>query len=379
MYKRLLKAKIEEKFFQGKAIILTGPRQTGKTTLAMDILNDSKLMQKSRIFNCDDPLDRELLSEKNLEFLTQLIGDAKVIFIDEGQKVGSIGQTTKLLVDYFKKEKQIFITGSSTISLLNNTEESLTGRKYVYSLFPLSLEELYPEKNVLTIIKNLESLLIFGTYPDIMNQKSFDDKREVLKTLMTSHLYKDILELSSIKRSDTLHALLKALALQIGSEVSLRELSSLIGVDIKGVEKLIDLLEKSYIIFRLSPYTKNKRREISKLKKIYFYDVGIRNAIINNFNFLDERNDVGALWENFLMVERLKYQSYHHIYVNNYFWRTYDGSEVDLIEERDGKLYGYELKWNEKDGKKKAPEKWLEYPKSSYEVITKLNLKNFVL
>lgn len=377
MYKRLLKDQVEQKFFLGKVIIVTGARQVGKTTLSGEIL-ESYPKEQIRFFNCDNPTDRELLGNKDLEFLKQLIGNARIVVIDEGQKVENIGQTLKLVVDCYKEEKQILVTGSSSINLLSNTQEALTGRKYVFTLYPLSLEEIYPDKNQLTIFKELESLLIFGAYPDIIKQKSFDEKIGLLQELRASYLYKDILEFQQIKDSDTLTKLLKALALQIGSEVSYNELSNLVGIDKKTVENYIDLLEKSYVVFRLSPYTKNKRREISKLRKIYFYDLGIRNAIINNFNFLANRNDAGALWENFMIIERLKYRTYHNVHANQYFWRTYDGSEVDLVEEREGKLFGYEFKWGTQR-KTRVPKKWLEYLESSFERITAKDLAKLVL
>ena len=218
--------------------------------------------------------------------------------------------------------------------------------------------------------------MIYGSYPDVINKKTFNDKVEILKELTSSYLYQDVLAFQQIKNPEILRKLLKALALQIGSEVSYNELSNLLGIDKKTVEHYIDLLEKNFVIFKLSPYTKNKRREISKLKKIYFYDLGIRNSLINNFNLLDSRTDTGALFENFLVSERLKYRAYHQIHADQYFWRTYDGSEVDLVEEREGKLFGYEFKWSNK--KRLPPAAWIKYKNSSYTVINKNNLKKFV-
>ncbi|MFQ5681317.1 MAG: ATP-binding protein [Candidatus Omnitrophota bacterium] len=377
MYKRILKEHIRQRFFKARAVIITGARQTGKTTLAQQLIEEAA--GRCRSFNCDNPDERNLLTEKNLDFLKQLIGDAKFVFIDEGQKVSSIGQTVKLLVDYYKDTKQIIVSGSSSINLLHNTQEALTGRKYTYRLFPLSLEEIYPDKDLLRINKGLEGLLIFGAYPEVVSQGSFDEKRELLQELHSSYLYKDVLEFRQIRNADPVIKLVRALALQIGSEVSYSELAGLIGVDKKTVERYIDLLEKSFVIFRLSAYGKNKRREISRMKKIYFYDLGIRNAVINNFNFLDSRSDVGALWENFALVERIKYRQYHNIYANQYFWRTYDGSEVDLVEERDGRLDGYEFRWKEQRRRMKRPSKWLEYPKASLRIITNRQLSGFVL
>jgi len=378
MYKRLIEGQIKDRFFQGKVIILTGARQTGKTTLALKIVKNLGLEDNVKIFNCDNPTDRKSLDNKDLDFLKGITGDAKVIFIDEGQKVESIGQTLKLLVDYYQNKKQILVTGSSSFNLLDKTQEALTGRKFVFNLFPLSLEEMFGGKDQLAISKNLEALLIYGNYPEIAGQVSFENKEDLLKELTSSYLYNDILEFQQIRNSAVISDLLKALAFQIGNEVSYTELAKLLGIDKNTVERYVQLLEKNYIIFRLSPYATNKRKEISKLRKVYFYDIGIRNAIINNFNFLNNRDDAGALWENFILVERIKFQNYHKIYANNYFWRTYDGAEVDLVEERNGKLFGYEFKWSDKKRKKSAPGLWKKYRESSYKVITPGNMDDFV-
>ncbi len=378
MYSRILKSTIKQKFLKGKAIVIIGARQTGKTTLAQEIISDFKTTKTQRYFNGDNPTDRELLTNKDLEFLINLIGQADIIFIDEGQKITTIGQTVKLLVDHYKKNKQIVITGSSSIHLLEQTEEPLTGRKFVYTLFPLSLEERYPTKDFVKITKELESLLIFGSYPEVASLSSFEEKIELLKEINSSYLYKDIFEFQGVKHPDVITRLLKALALQIGSEVSLNELSNILTIDKKTVERYIDLLEKNFVIFRLPPYTKNKRREISKLKKIFFYDLGIRNAILQNFQFLDSRNDGGGLWENFMMVERLKYRAHHKIDANAYFWRTYDGQEVDLVEEQNGLLHGYEFKWKEPK-KTKPPGAWAADNSNTYKIISPNQLTGFVL
>lgn len=379
MYKRLLKETIRKKIFQGKVIVITGARQTGKTTLAMDLIKDLKRSKRAAFFNCDNPTDREMLNNRDIEFLERAVGESEIIFIDEGQKVETIGQTLKLLADHFKRKKQVLVTGSSSIHLLDSTQESLTGRKIVYTLYPLSMEEIFPGKGHLAIAKGLEELLIFGCYPEVVARKSFKSKIELLKELASGYLYKDILEFQLVKSSTILNNLVKALALQVGSEASFTELSGLIGIDKKTIERYIDLLEKNHVIFTLRPYTRNKRRELSRLKKVYFYDLGIRNAIINNFNFIDRRDDIGALWENYVIVERLKYRAYHSIFADQYFWRTYDGSEVDLVEERGGELCGYEFKWAEPSRKVKPPFKWQEYPKSSFRIISRDNIDGFIL
>ena len=371
MYKRIIAKQIKEKFFKGKAIVITGARQTGKTTLALEILKETKYLNKTKVFNCDNPTDREMLNNKNIDFLIKLVDKEEVIFIDEGQKVETIGQTLKLLADHYKNKKQIVITGSSSLNLLDKTEEALTGRKFVFKLFPLSIEEIYPQKDIIKSAKELESLMIYGSYPEVEMQRTFADRKELLRELASSNLYRDILEFQEVKNSTIIMSLLKALALQIGNEVSYTELASLIGINKNTIEKYVDLLEKSYIIFRLPPYHSNKRREISKLRKIYFYDLGIRNSIINNFNILANRNDVGSLWENYLIIERIKWQNYHKIFANNYFWRTYDGAEVDFIEEKNGGLHGFEFKWGRKKNKPSA--KWTEIMNSSYKVISSEN------
>ena len=374
MYKRIFKETIAKKFFKGKIIIIVGARQIGKTTLSLELTKEFS-KKDVRLFNCDNPSDREQLANKDLEFLKQLIGKTKLIFVDEAQKVENIGETLKLLVDFYKKKKQIIVTGSSSLNLLDNTQEPLTGRKYVYQLFPLSLQEIYPDKNYLKIIKELESLIIFGSYPEVVSQPSFEEKKELLQELSSSYIYKDILGFQDIKSPDVLVKLLKALALQIGSEVSYNELSNTINIDKKTIERYVQLLEKNFVVFRLKPFTKNKRREISKLRKIYFYDVGIRNAVINNFNFLDSRKDVGSLWENFMIAERMKFRFYNKIDAEQYFWRTYDGNEIDLIEEKSSELNGYEFKWNPQKVLRKQNFDWLD----SSQVITKKNLDPFVL
>ncbi len=378
MHQRIIKNQVENNFFQGKIIIIVGPRQVGKTTLSLDIINKFDPERENSIFfNCDNPDERESLNDKNFQQLDKLIGDKKIVFIDEGQKVETIGQTAKLLIDQYKKEKQVIITGSSSINLLNKTEEPLTGRKKTFYLFPLSLEEIFPNKELFPIKKNLETFLLTGTYPEIISLKTIQEKQAELQELSSSNLYKDILEFEQIKNSSIIFNLLKALALQIGSEVSYTKLANLLGIDKKTVERYIDLLEKNFVIMRLSPYFTNKRKEISKSKKIYFYDLGIRNSIIKNFNPLDLRNDQGALWENFLIMERIKHLNYHNIFSNNYFWRTFGGTEIDWVEEKEGKLFGFEFKFNQKQAK--APESWKKYPSSEFQTINLNNFEEFIL
>ncbi len=375
MIKRILKENIIQQAFRGQVLIIHGPRQVGKTTLALDIAKALKSKGETLIFNCDDPDHRSILENKGLEALKSTIGNAKVIFIDEGQKLSSIGQTLKLLADYYKKHVQVIVTGSSTINLLDKTQESLTGRKKVYTLYPVSAEEV--SEGAVVQRNRLESLLVYGSYPNVIITRKKQDKIETLKELKTSYLYRDVFDFQGMKNADVFMNLVKALAYQIGNEVSYRELSNLLKIGYTTVERYVHILEQTFIIFHLPVFTRNKRRELSKLRKIYFYDIGIRNAVINNFNPLDKRDDLGALWENFMVVERMKYREYHHIEANQYFWRTYDGSEVDLVEEREGRLYGYEFKWKPREYARVLA-KWKEYEGSSYQIITPDKLKGFV-
>src|SRR3989338_7630429 len=278
--KREPEKKIIADFFKGKVIILVGPRQVGKTTLIKSILPKNKEVIE---FLADNPTDRTRLENKDFDYLDNLIENKKYVFIDEAQKVVNIGQTLKLLVDRYKSNKQIIATGSSSLNLLSNTQEPLTGRKFVYELFGFSLREIFPRMSKLDIEKSLPSLLIFGSYPEVYLSGE-QEKQRLLIEITGSYLYKDILELEQVKNPASLHKLLSAIALQIGSEVSLTELSSLVGLDFKTVERYIDLLEKNYVIFRLPPYYTNQRKTLQKQNKIYFYDLGIRNSLINNFN-----------------------------------------------------------------------------------------------
>ena len=369
--KRTIEESIRENFFKGKIIILAGPRQVGKTTLVEHILeNYSNIIS----FNGDNRKDGSTLAGNDFAFLDKLIGEKEIVFIDEAQKVEEIGNTLKLLVDNYGEKKQIIATGSSSLNLLSNTSEPLTGRKYVYELYPLSVGEIYSQRHPLDLDKELENLLIYGSYPDIYNG-SLEVKEDHLVEISKSYLYKDILELEEVRNSSSIDKLLSALALQIGSEVSLRELSNLLNLHIRTIERYIDLLEKNYVIFRLSPYYTNERKVLSKQNKIYFYDLGIRNALINNFNPLSKRNDRGSLWENFLIIERMKLNTYTNRHVSKFFWRTYDGAEVDYIEKYADSLDGFEFKWSKV---KNAPKSWMEYPNATYQLVNIDNYKEFL-
>lgn len=344
LYSRIIAKDIQNDCFQGRIIMILGARQTGKTTLSRMFLENFAGQRTVKFINGDDPVDREALTDKSLEYLKQVVGDADILFVDEGQKIRTIGQTLKLLVDHYGATRQIIVTGSSTINLLDATQEPLTGRKYVYTLYPLAISEIVPNQDVLAIQKMWQECLLYGSYPRVTQQVSFENKIRELKEIVASYLYRDILEFQQVKNPEMLHKLLQALALQIGSEVSYTELSRIVGVDKNTIERYVQLLERSFVVFRLPPYAGNKRKTISKLRKIYFWDVGIRNTLIQNFNPLDLRTDAGRMFENWMIAERMKKNSYRQKLVSPYFWRTYDGNEIDYIEEANQKTQGYEFK-----------------------------------
>lgn len=371
-FKREVVDSIKKDFFSGKILIVTGARQVGKTTLVNHLLH--KRVDVLRLSG-DDPADRAQLEGKSLSALQELVGDRRIVFIDEAQKVANIGETLKLLVDHYGKLVQIIATGSSSINLLTNTQEALTGRKYVYALFGISVRELLVDEEKLSLERRLPTLLVYGSYPAILTAASTERPR-LLQEITTSYLFQDVLQLEQIRNPAVLDTLIKAIALQLGSVVSLPELSSLTKMDVKTVERYIDLMEKSYLLFRVPPYFTNQRKTLSKKYKIYFYDLGVRNALINNFNPLELRSDVGALWENFVIVERLKLRTYRRLYAQQYFWRTYSGAEIDLVEDREGQLYGYECKW--RDASVKPPASWIAQPNVQYTVIRPSNVASFL-
>ena len=374
MIPRFIESQLLEDMFQGKAIILTGPRQVGKTTL-LDIIK-SKSQVNSLWLNCDEPDIRMQLENANSTQLSALAGDASLIFIDEAQRVKNIGITLKLMVDNLKNV-QIVATGSSALELANEISEPLTGRKWEYRLFPLSALEMVGHHGRLEESRLLEQRLIYGGYPDIINHPS--KAMRSLQELSNNYLYKDLLALENIRKPVLLEKILTALALQLGNEVSFVELSRLVGADHKTVEHYIQMLEKSFVIFQLPAFSRNLRNEIKKGRKIYFYDNGIRNAIIKNFNPVGMRQDIGALWENHLIGERIKLNAYTQRFVNSYFWRTHAQQEIDYIEESSGQLLAVEFKWNDQ-AKKKWPEAFEKsYPNTSYALINRNNYMDFIV
>jgi len=373
MISRVLERQIKESLFKGKIIIISGARQVGKTTLIDMLLHKRK--KEVLYLNTDEVDVRELLADTTSTSLKSIIANHKIVFIDEAQRVKNIGITLKIFVDQIK-DVQVIATGSSSFDLANEINEPLTGRKYEFTLFPLSFSEMVEDHGVLEERRLLEHRLVYGYYPEIVSKST--EEKELLKSLANSYLYKDLLTLEQIKKPVLLEKILRALALQLGSKVSYNEVAQLVNADQETVEKYIDLLEKSFVIFRLPAFSRNVRNEIKKGRKIYFYDNGIRNAIIGNFNLLINRNDTGALWENFLINERMKYLRYNNISPNAYFWRTTQQQEIDYIEEQDGKLFAYEFKWNKK-AKAKFPKTFTRtYPESETHLVTQSNFESFL-
>jgi len=371
MIDRELRQSIENKLFKGKAIIITGARQTGKTTLVHRVLDDQNNIVH---LNCDEPVVRESLTNTNLADLQRVIGQNKIVFIDEAQRVKNIGLTLKLITDNIK-EVQLIVTGSSSLDLANEINEPLTGRKWEFQLFPISWGEFVAYRGFLKAKSELNQRIIYGMYPDVINHPG--DENEVLLQLSDSYLYKDLLAFKGIRKPDLLEKLLQALSLQIGSEVSYNELSKLLQVDKNTVAKYIDLLEKTFVVFSVPSFSKNMRKEISKGKKIYFYDCGIRNAVISNFNNLELRTDKGPLWENFLMSERLKSLRYAGKRAKMHFWRTTDQREIDYIETETDSIRAWEMKWNP-NAKTKTVSAFEKSYKTDIEILTPDNFSDFL-
>lgn len=375
MYKRDLQSVIQERCFQGKVIILLGARQVGKTTLLKKIIQEQHV--EALYLNCDEPQTVAALTNCNLKELQMIVGANKFVVIDEAQKVDNIGLTLKLIVDNMP-DVQVIATGSSAFELRNCLNEPLTGRKYEYQMFPISSKEIYQSSGYLDLKGLLETRLIYGSYPDILNHAN--DARELLRMLTDSYLYKDILATDNLRKPDVLDKLLRALAFQVGSEVSYNELAQTVGTDSKTVERYIELLEKCYIIFRLHGLSRNLRNELKKAKKIYFYDNGVRNAVIQQFAPLELRNDAGALWENFFISERVKRNHYQLNYCNTYFWRTKSQLEIDYIEEQNGQMTVFEMKWNPKKANTSIPDAFLKaYDVKDTVIITPDNYLDYLL
>jgi predicted AAA+ superfamily ATPase len=367
-----LEKQIQQNLNQGKAIIILGARQVGKTTL-LDIL--FKANNKCILLNGDELDIQKLFADISADRLKSIFGEKKIVIIDEAQRINDIGLRLKLITDQIK-DVQLIATGSSSLELANKINEPLTGRKWEYKMFPFSFGEMVEYHGLLKEKRLLPQRLIYGYYPEVITNEGKEKK--VLKEITDSYLYKDILVWENIKKPDKIILLLQALALQIGSQVSYNELGNICGIDSKTVEKYINLLEQTFIIFRLNSYSRNIRNELKNSRKIYFYDNGIRNALIANFSHIELRQDVGALWENFVISERLKFNSYNELWTNTYFWRTKEQKEIDYIEDSDGILSAFEIKWSP-NAKYKRPKQFLEtYENSIFKVIHKDNIEEFL-
>ena len=373
MISRTIQQSLEKRLFKGKVLLIFGARQTGKSTLVENLLKNQD--QESIVLNGDDADVRELLSDTTATKLKAIIGNKKIILIDEAQRIKNVGLILKLITDQIK-DVQPIATGSSAFELSNQVNEPLTGRKYEFMLYPVSFQEMVNYHGLLTEKRLLEHRMQFGYYPEIVTNAG--EEKERLKLLASSYLYKDLLMLEQIKKPALLEKLLNALALQLGSEVNYNELGQLIGSDRKTVEKYIDLLKKAFVIFELPAFSRNVRNEIKKGKKIYFYDCGIRNAVINNFKPMNSRADTGALWENFVIAERIKFLNNSEKEAKHFFWRTTQQQEIDLIEENEEGLRAFECKWNKK-AKGRIPLTFKEnYPEAEIRIVFPENIEEII-
>jgi predicted AAA+ superfamily ATPase len=347
----------------------------GKTTLLKKIL---QLKDQPHIAIDGDNRDYyEVFEAMSLEKLKEVVGNTDLLFIDEAQNLPNIGVNLKLIHDHLPKIK-VLVSGSSSFDLANKIKEPLTGRTLTFYLFPISVEELSLTHTPFELKQKVSQWMTYGLYPEIVETNNNKDKKLLLQELTNAYLYKDVLQLTNIRNSDKIHKLLKLLALQIGSLVSMHELGKQLSMSSETVSAYVDILEKAFVVKRLSGYSNNPKKEISKMDKIYFYDMGVRNAVINDFRDLDSRQDIGAMWENFIIVERLKHLHYHQKHMEQYFWRKYSGVEIDYIEVSNREVKGYEIKWGKK--KSRANKSFLtDYPKAHYQLINKDNFLQFIV
>ena len=370
---RIAQKQIEDRLFEKKAIIIYGARQTGKTTLAKRIVE--KYGEKARYFDCELLSVRQNIEIPEADRLRSYLGKYKIVVLDEMQKISNAGTILKILVDHCP-EIQVIATGSSSFELANKTSEPMTGRAVRFTLYPFSIAEIEQKFNRFEIDARLENIARFGSYPEVFLAESEERAKERLNEIVSNYLYKDVLAFEGIKKSAIIENLLKLLALQLGNEVSYNELARSLGISRLTTQKYIDILEQSFIIFTLKAFSRNLRKEISKSVKIYFYDLGVRNSLIQNFNALSLRNDAGALWENLMIAERIRNNSHRQVRPNQYFWRTYDQKEIDYIEESGGQLSAFEFKLS---GQAKIPAEFLKsYPNSKFTTIAKNNYFDFV-
>ena len=358
-----------------KVVVLLGARRTGKSVLIQKIISETN--EKKVVLNGEDFTTLSILQPRSIESYRSLLGGADFLIIDEAQQIPEIGKILKLMVDNIPEIK-ILVSGSSAFDILNKTGEPLTGRKSTIYLFPFSQQEYSLNENIIDTKAKLNERLILGNYPELWNLPGKREKSLYLKELVSSYLLKDILTYDGIRNSDKILRLLKLIAFQIGKDVSLHELGRQLGLHKNTVEKYLDLLSKTFVIFSVGGFSRNLRNEVSKSKRWFFYDNGIRNTLIQNINDIDTRNDIGELWENYIISERIKFQYNNQMLVSNYFWRTYQQQEIDWVEEREGKLFAYEIKWNP-NKKVSAPSNWKKaYPDSTFKVITPDNYLQWI-
>jgi predicted AAA+ superfamily ATPase len=373
MVERHIQSSIQSQLGGGKAIVIMGARQVGKSTLLRQMLGE----RQDVIWMNGDDLDiQELFSSITSTRIRAILGSKRLLVIDEAQRISDIGLRLKLITDQVP-DVQVIATGSSSFELASKVNESLTGRKREFRMYPLTFGEMVQHTQFLDEVRMIPHRMVYGYYPEVVCNPG--DERAILKELSDSYLYKDILSLDSINKPDKLVRLLKALALQIGSQVSYNEIGTLIGLDSKTVERYVDILEKSFIVFRLGTFSRNLRNELKASRKIYFWDLGIRNAIIGNLAQIENRTDAGELWENFVIAERMKRNAYKCSFAQSYFWRTRQQHEIDYLEEEDGILYAFEFKWNLRKANVKCPESFkTAYPEAVYKVITPENIEEFL-
>lgn len=373
MVERHIQSSIQSQLGGGKAIVIMGARQVGKSTLLRQMLGER---QDVIWLNGDDLDIQELFSSITSTRIRAILGSKRLLVIDEAQRISDIGLRLKLITDQVP-DVQVIATGSSSFELASKVNESLTGRKREFRMYPLTFGEMVQHTQFLDEVRMIPHRMVYGYYPEVVCNPG--DERAILKELSDSYLYKDILSLDSINKPDKLVRLLKALALQIGSQVSYNEIGTLIGLDSKTVERYVDILEKSFIVFRLGTFSRNLRNELKASRKIYFWDLGIRNAIIGNLAQIENRTDAGELWENFVIAERMKRNAYKCSFAQSYFWRTRQQHEIDYLEEEDGILYAFEFKWNLRKANVKCPESFkTAYPEAVYKVITPENIEEFL-
>lgn len=374
MIKRMYEP-LEDRLTPNKVLVIYGPRRVGKTTLMQSCLDQTKL--KYKLDSGDNIRTQQILSSQDFSQILAYVEGYELLAIDEAQAIPNVGMGLKIIVDQLPGIR-VIATGSSSFELAGQVGEPLTGRKSTLNLYPIAQSELLSTYNRFELKEKLSDFLVFGSYPEVLTAATQANRIEILTEITDSYLLKDILTLDRIRNSRTILDLLKLLAFQVGNEVSLTELSTQLGVDVKTVKRYIDLLEKSFVIYRLNGFSRNLRQEVTNKAKYYFFDNGIRNAIIARYNPIFQRDDVGALWENFMMIERLKHRAYHPLHANTYFWRTYNQQEIDLVEDYEGALHGIEFKWSTAK-KVNTPSSWLEtYPSADFQVINPDNYLDFV-